>query len=582
MKKIIVTVLFLAAVYAAYTAVMRSPKASPALNPKISEVGDKIEVVKTSAINTIESFKEKIKETGKLSVKSGAPENDPPKGIILYLKHGGVVEGKLLEKTADSYTVDWKGSKYTIMASQVARVEAKGEKEVEWRYKNDVVVKRTNGIVSDGKITDIDNEGITLEFAEGGGTMEMKVGMGQVDHLMFAPVFNQESAEVEKHLKTLFPKLKFYREGNFTLITDSHPLWVNIYKKTIRSVYTEMYMKFFRLFKDRKPKYQNFVVIFDDPDDFAEYCTADCVPFWLILGYFSPTDKTLFLYNAFGEKWEKIVFEIAARVIGQYDAWIESLKAKYDIDKRYDIFIDGLVKENKDKFWNAYNFYKAGLSDITVSTLRHEFTHEILSSWGLQNIVLSKPKIDKEKLVAKKKEFLETKDLDKKKELFMTLMGMSKEEVKDIEMEASESWLAEGLATYFETEPPGSVDPNWLFLYQEMARKNEVNPIEFITNFKMGSFPGLCNKATLNAYAQSWAFATFLINTYPEQFVNYQNKVADKISDKEADKLNWLLECLNKDLPTLEKEFREFMKRYKEEEDPYVKRFMKYCEIYGK
>lgn len=582
MKKLITTFLLLTAAFAAYKGFGYLKKTNAAFNSKVSAIGDKVTAVKSEAVHTIEAFKERAK--GETAPSQPAilaqKETKPAQGISIYLKHGGVMNGKLLAKTDEDYTVEWKGVKYVVNVRQILRVELKDEKSIEWPYKNDVVAVRPNGVAVDGKITDVADDRITMSFEEGGGSMEMSLAVKDIDHLAFAPVLNAESAKTEEHLKTLFPKMKFYREGNFTIVTDSYITWVNAYKKTLRREYTDIYLRFFKLFKDRSPNNQNFVVIFDDPLDFANYCEADLVPYWLVLGYFSPDDKVLYLYNAFGEKWEKSVFEIAATIIGRYDELVNTVKQKYNIDERYDIFIDGLMKEHKDKFWNAYNFYKSGLVDRTLSTLRHEFAHEVFHNWGLQNIILSKPKVDKEILVAKKKEFLETTDLKKKEELFKTLMNMSKEDVKDIKMEASESWLSEGIATYCGTEPPGSTDERWLFVYQEMDRKGEINPIEFLTDFKMGSFPGIVPKAQYGAYAQSWALASFLMAKYPDGFMEFQRGIANDPLKKGEDKLDRLLLCLKKDLPSLEAESRAFMRTYPQADDPAVKQFMKYEEIY--
>ena len=113
-----------------------------------------------------------------------------------------------------------------------------------------------------------------------------------------------------------------------------------------------------------------------------------------------------------------------------------------------------------------------------------------------------------------------------------------------------------------------------------MVRKKETSPIEFFMVFKIGSFPGLAPKGMLNAYSQSWAFTTFLMNKYPDQFMEYHIKMVDQKPKDSDEELAWLLESVNKDLPTLEKEFREFMDSYEEIEDPYIRRFMQWREIW--
>jgi hypothetical protein len=444
--------------------------------------------------------------------------------------------------------------------------------------------------VVDAEIGDADADGVTLNFREGGGLAEMHIPRKDIDCLVFAPVFNRESREIESRLRDQFPKMKTYTEGNVTIFTDSYITSVRAYRKTLRTVYADIYLKFFRLFKGRKPLGQNFVVIFDDFEDYVVYAATDGIPGWLAVGYFSPLNKVLYTFNAFGERMQKLVFDVIVGKTGKFeDAVVDPFKKK--VDTRYHIFIDALAKKYTDKYWEVYNLYRGELTTLTHSVIRHEFTHELFHNWGLQNIILSKPNVDKKKLLEKKKEIMETKDWKKKEELLRQLLKLRAKEASDVDMAeivdegTAQSWLNEGMATYCGTDPLGGIDEERLFAYQEAARKGELNPIEFLTSFKMGSFPGLCLKSMLVSYAQSWAFTTFLVNRYPDQFIEYQRILADKRNEKETkvkaeDELNILLKCLNKDLPTLEKEFKEYMDTYPKAEDPDVKRFIRYHQVW--
>jgi hypothetical protein len=96
----------------------------------------------------------------------------------------------------------------------------------------------------------------------------------------------------------------------------------------------------------------------------------------------------------------------------------------------------------------------------------------------------------------------------------------------------------------------------------------------------MGSFVGLCPADMLNAYGESWALASFLMARYPDQFMDYQNEIATKHLKKDEDTLPVLLKCLNKDTKTVEKEFRDYMKGYEKMDDPDVKRYMRYYNLW--
>lgn len=581
MKKLLIIALICLAAFGAYKWIRAEMKTNLALNSKIAGVTDLIELARSSISDSLKG----VTKRGGEIVKKIASGEDMRKGresveaVTIRLKHGGVISGRLIEKHGGSYVIDWKGERFEVASHQIAAVEEKTERDIEWPYTSDIVVVKTNGLVLDGRITDVASETVTMSFPQGGGDMEMAVNRTDIGHLLFAPVCNRESAEIEKRLKSLFPKMRIYKDGNITIFTDSYPTTAASYRKMVRGLYSQLYMKFFKLFKGRLPERQSFVVIFDDFQNYVEYAITDGVPGWIAVGYFSPIDKTLYSFNAFGERMEKIVFDVMVGKSGKsLDSIVNAVKAR--TDSRYHVFIDGQVKDISDRFWEMYNIYKSRLKDMTESTIRHEFAHEIFHNWGLQAIVLSKPNVDKDKMNAKKKEFLDTKDFKKKEELLMALMRLKKEEFEATEIEAARSWLAEGLATYCSTDPIGSIDEEWLYIYQEAARKGEVNPIEFLTNFRVGSFPGLVHKAALASYAQSWALTSFMMAKYPDQFIGYQIRFAtEKPKDGEED-LQWLLKALGKDLPTLEREFAEYMKTYPQAEDPDVKEYMRYYKVW--
>ena len=104
-------------------------------------------------------------------------------------------------------------------------------------------------------------------------------------------------------------------------------------------------------------------------------------------GYYSPDEKILYLFNALGEKFSEILFEAMVGESGRtIDDIVETVEKH--VDKRYHIFIKGEAKRIKDKFWQAYSYFKGIFREATMSTLRHEFTHEVFHNWGLQNIIL--------------------------------------------------------------------------------------------------------------------------------------------------------------------------------------------------
>lgn len=605
MKRVILAVLLiLALLFGAYKWLQFEARTDLALNAKMATVICKVEDALCGITDGFNDIKKAgasvIRKTKIINLKARSWKEmlkfEPPEQYLrIYMKRGSVISCKLLERSGDQYTVEWNGSQSMINDRQIERVEHISRKAMDWPYKNDIVVKRTNGIVHDGKITNVTADKITISFEEGGGDLEMGVERSKIEYLLFAPVVNRESEEIEVQLRDQFPKMKVYEEGDITLLSDSYITSVKLYLKSLRQTQTDIYLNFFKLFQGRRPGTQNFIVMFDDIQDYWTYAAMDGIPGWIVIGYFSPLNKVLYTYNGFGERVEKWAFEVVQGVTNSFDQYVADF-ANNNIEDRYRIFLEGQAKEFTDSFWALYNIYKGDLQEGSLSVLRHEFTHELLHNWGLQNIVLIKPRIDSKKITRKKKEIMDAKDWKDKKALLEELMKFKKAEDEDlggleaedvIDVESAQSWLSEGMAMYCATDPIGKVDEEWLFIYQEAVRKNETVPIEFFTNYKIGSFTGLCNKGVINAYGHSWAFTTFLMNKYPGQFIEYQIKVADErrqagANNTQSDKLQLLLTTLNKSLPALEKEFREYMITYPKTDDPFVKQFMRYQEVWDR
>jgi len=546
-------------------------------NLQVSKVSDKADEV-------YRNVKYKIQK--RLYSAKDVMQYDYRDKIALHFRDKSVMVGELIGITKEEYHIDWKGEETIVYIDMVDHITSPREalkqkpflsdKEISehWPYENDIVIRLKNRAVLDAKINQVGRDKVSLlHIAEAKGSIEQDIERSKIDYLIFKPIDNEESRDIESSLRELFPNMEFYREGNFTIVTDSYITWVKKCKKTLRKTYTDIYLEFFGLFKDKNPQFQNFVVIFDDYVDFVEYAVADGVPGWAVSGYFSPEDKVLYLFNVLGDTFSEILFE---GMVGESGRRVDEIVDVIEghVDSRHHIYIKGRAKKIKDKFWKVYNYYENMFRKSTLSTLRHEFTHEIFHNWGLQSISVSKFKGADEELIKKKKEFLETKDCKKKAELLRTLV-MQRSQGMPLDMKAANSWLAEGTATYCETDEIGAQNDRWLFIYQEMTRKKPIYPLEFLTAYKIGSFPGVYSRAMLELYAQSWAVVSFLMKRYPKEFMGYQDKLAGETikEAREAKDIEWLQEALGKDLRTIETEFVEYMDAFEELEDPFLTHF---------
>ncbi|MFH1867488.1 MAG: hypothetical protein ABH843_00830 [Candidatus Omnitrophota bacterium] len=508
--------------------------------------------------------------------------------VAIFFKDGNKIEGVLLDETKDMYIVSWKGVDFDIYKSRVKKIlrgkEALKTKRIltdaeiisSWPYKNSIVVRLTNRVVLDAKIKSVDKDKLILLYrAKGGGYIEQDIARAKVEYLIFKPVNNEKSAKIESTLKELLPEMEFYKSGGFTIVTDSYSDWVKKYEKALREAYTEIYLAFFDIFKDREPDAQNFVVIFDNVIDYFEYAAADGVPGWAVAGYFLPDKKVLYLYNVLGEKFSEILFDAFVGETGKkIDDIVDTISNQ--IDKRYHIFLEGQAMQIKSKFWEAYDYYKNIYREETMSVLRHEFTHEIFHNWGLQWIILSKMKDDDQGLFDKKKKMLQSDDPKEKARLLRELATWQS---GPMDVQAANSWMAEGVATYCMTYPLGVNNNMMLYFYQEMDREGEIYPLESLTFHKIGSFPGVAPKAMLYSYAQSWAFVHFLMNKYPKEFMAYQEKMAGQKAEEHED-IQWLLDSIGISLQDLRSEFKEYMDAFDKVDDPLVANFAKMYDIF--
>jgi len=502
-------------------------------------------------------------------------------GVVLCFKNGNKMTVDILEKDEDQYLVRWKDQEITVFAEQIDRIASGKELLKEkgnltndeitklWPYDSNIAIRLKNTMAIDAPIDQVKkDELILLNAMEGGGYIKQAIKRAEIDYLIFKPVNSADSIKIEQTLQETFPQMRFFKEGNCTILTDSSIQWVRRYKQVLRVAYSDIFLKFFELFKDKIPQRQNFVVVFDSQIDFIEFAVKQGIPGWAILGYFDPRSKVLYLFNSLGDQVASALFEM---LVGRTGEAIDrqSKQIKSQVSGRYHREITNEAESFKDKFGVAHHLFRKMFRSSTLKTLRHEFTHGLFHNWELQSIEVSKFIDDKLGLIEKKKNIITSGNAKEKTELVKALISFKGEELN---LQAANSWLAEGLATYCETDPIGTQNDCWLHIYQEMVKEGPIYPLEYLANYKMGSFPGVCSKAMLQMYAQSWALVTFLMDKYPQEVMQYQKRMSENLALGHED-LDWLLEATGKDLRELENEFKEYMQQYADVEDPHEAMF---------
>jgi len=148
-----------------------------------------------------------------------------------------------------------------------------------------------------------------------------------------------------------------------------------------------------------------------------------------------------------------------------------------------------------------------------------------------------------------------------------------------IDFGAWNAWAVEGLAGYMQRVPLGEPLPGRLAEFQEAVRQRQVLPLEFLDTFRMGSFPGIAPRATLYAYAQSWALVHFLMSRHREAFLGYL-EVCRNLSDPGRE-LAWLLRATGRDLRQLDLEFQEYMRGFPAQDPPWLVQYDALREIFS-
>jgi len=532
------------------------------------------------------------------------PSKSAPNQITLYLTNGGVVTGELVSRTAQGVVLRWEYGEVAFSNQDISRLvsgrQIEGEDDVvlpaavtgarKWKYAHPVVFRLLNGSVVDGTLICVDEQQLQIaQTLEQGGTVEITIPRDQLDQVLFQPVENERSQQIRTFLEATFPAMSWREDGMFVMVTDSAlPESINSYWRTIRELATEFYLAYYPLLKDRTPRTQQYVVIFDDWATYIDYALTDGVPGWVAVGYFMPDDEVLYLFNMVGERFSQVLYDA---FLGQARAVVDGAveQVKGAVDSRYHEFLEGQGIEFKAKFERADSVIRAYYRHITDETLRHELTHGLFHAWGLQTVVVSALAEDQKAEAAKKRDYLTSTDAQHKRQLLLELLNPTSR--KPLEIQAANSWVVEGLGAFMERLPVGALHADRLYDFQQAQRERLVLPLEFLTAFRMGSFPGIAAKSQLYAYAQSACVVHFLMARYREPFFVYLNRLAacakqasaqaaGAPSSSQEDDLTWLLDATGKDLRALEQEFLDYMAQFPTQEAPWLDAYDALLEIF--
>jgi hypothetical protein len=139
------------------------------------------------------------------------------------------------------------------------------------------------------------------------------------------------------------------------------------------------------------------------------------------------------------------------------------------------------------------------------------------------------------------------------------------------------SWVAEGLATFFETvtyaalTEVGKKNRERLDMFRRLVEANQVITIRLLIGDD--AFFNPSHPASLAAYAETWGLTHFLLNCYEKEYMKYLQKLRDKkvcevrngqlrplrppVGPEE--RLKDFRDSFGKEIPLLEKEWIDYM-----------------------
>lgn len=297
-----------------------------------------------------------------------------------------------------------------------------------------------------------------------------------------------DSSKEEEHLIGYVnnPKMNISKSKHYLLLHDTGDAPIHESRKQSRAeerlqlletVYEAFLMRFWSAGVELTvPKERMQVVLFQQYDDYLAFAQSISPSLSSTAGFYDPKCNIAFFFD----QGTHDAYRSLKSLLESYEALAASLKgsrspAEGDAVRSAKTF-GLLVQVEQEK------------QDIEV--VSHEGTHQLASNTGLQPRDVLTP-----------------------------------------------SWLAEGLATYFESPDEatwagfGAVNDSRLEWYREFAKVDrERSNIDFIVGdevFDLAASHG----ATLHAYAQAWALTHFLMENHFKEFMEYYRRIGEMPPD---------------------------------------------------
>lgn len=474
-------------------------------------------------------------------IKSGEKKTFemPSSFDTVMLKNGGVIQGQIVRETPETIEVKWQDGIVGFKMSEVAGIkrndtEVQGEvgmvmpeiEENEKDLRNPETYPRVylkNGSVKKGAELRRGGAGVILgERLKEGGVVEFEFSLAEIEKVMFWPPFRSEPTEDFKEIEKAYPAFKPHEKPHYLILSDDDPMDLNFYMKSLEQFYQEFLVYFMDFVKkDYSPRTLQ-AVIFGKHEDFQQLLENSGFPKQSnILGFFSPENQVLFLYNI------KSV-EMVNRYLHRSTYVEDVIKSRVDsIAKSHsggDEIVESRIKGEGERIIERLEKDRVHVEGEaraeTVKTIRHEGAHQLLYEFNVHK-----------------------------------------------EKGRQGAWLVEGLASFCEPLEIGEVHETRLMELKFELEKHQLMPLEYLLSFAAGADIHRLEPSYASlGYAESWAFVHFLMSgQYREGFLKYVAEVA--VQDKGFDE--------KKDIALLEKNLGKSVKEIEKEFMPYVDSLIK-------
>jgi len=469
-------------------------------------------------------------------IKSGGkPRFEMPSSFdTVMLKNGGVIQGQIVRETPETIEVKWQDGIVGFKMSEVAGIkrndtEVQGEvgmvmpeaQENEKDLQNPETYPRLylkNGSVKKAVELKRGGEGVILgERLKEGGVVEFEFPLAEIEKVMFWPPSKSEPTDDFMEIEKAYPSFRPHEKPHYLILSDDDPMDLNLYMRALEQFYQEFLVYFMDFVKkDYSPRTLQ-AVIFGQHEAFQQLLENSGFPKQSnILGFFSPENQVLFLYNI------KSV-EMINRYLHRSSYVEKQIKSRVDsIAKRYsggDEIVESRIKGQGERILERLEKDRVHVEgearEETVKTIRHEGAHQLLYEFSVHK-----------------------------------------------EKGRQGAWLVEGLASFCEPPEIGDVHETRLMELKFELESHQLMPLEYLLSFAAGADIHRLEPSYASlGYAESWAFVHFLMSgPYRDGFLNYVKEVAvqDKGFDEKKDRV--LLEKnLGKSVKEVEKEFTPYV-----------------------